>query len=152
MKIGRGLGILGGLLLATSCSVEKENLSPTTSIFDEIQSYTSKNIQQEIENQSNFILYSSEITNSFKAVKNLSYPIINSEISNLQFYITKFIYATQAYNDIDKEKAFSKYEKAYKKVKKLKNKLPDEEQQRLNQFLVKVKTNMSLIETIKDNL
>ena len=142
MKIGRGLGILGGLLLATSCSVEKENLSPTTSIFDEIQSYTPKNIQREIENQSNFILYSSEITNSFKAVKNLSYPIINSEISNLQFYITEFIYATQAY----------KYEKAYKKVKKLKNKLPDEEQQRLNQFLVKVKTNMSLIETIKDNL
>ena len=38
MKIRRGLGILGGLLLATSCSVEKENLSPTTSIFDEIQS------------------------------------------------------------------------------------------------------------------
>ena len=152
MKIGRELGILGGLLLATSCSVEKENLSPTTSIFDEIQSYTPKNIQREIENQSNFILYSSEITNSFKAVKNLSYPIINSEISNLQFYITEFIYATQAYNHIDKEKAFSKYEKAYKKVKKLKNKLPDEEQQRLNQFLVKVKTNMSLIETIKDNL
>ena len=151
MKIRRRLGILGGLLLATSCSVEKENLSPTTSIFDEIQSYTPKNIQQEIENQSNFILYSSEITNSFKAVKNLSYPIINSEISNLQFYITEFIYATQA-SHIDKEKAFSKYEKAYKKVQKLKNKLPDEEQQRLNQFLVKVKTNMSLIETIKDNL
>ena len=152
MKIGRGLGILGGLLLTTSCSVEKENLSPTKSIFDEIQSYTPKNIQQEIENQSNFILYSSEITNSFKEVKNLSYPAINPEIYNLQFYITEFIYATQAYNDIDKEKAFSKYEKAYKKVKKLKNKLPDEEQQRLNQFLVKVKTNMSLIETIKDNL
>ena len=145
MKIGRGLGILGGLLLTTSCSVEKENLSPTKSIFDEIQSYTPKNIQQEIENQSNF-------TNSFKEVKNLSYPAINPEIYNLQFYITEFIYATQAYNDIDKEKAFSKYEKAYKKVQKLKNKLPDEEQQRLNQFLVKVKTNMSLIETIKDNL
>ena len=48
MKIRRGLGILGGLLLATSCSVEKENLSPTTSIFDEIQSYTPKNIKKEI--------------------------------------------------------------------------------------------------------
>ena len=78
MKIRRGLGILGGLLLATSCSVEKENLSPTTSIFDEIQSYTPKNIKQEIE----------EIKEKYK----------DSDFDRLTDREEKFIYGTNPYS------------------------------------------------------
>ena len=75
---------------------------------------------------------------------------MNEEVLALKFTISEYLYAVKEHNMIGKEKSFFNYEKSYKKLQKLKNKLNPEEQDILNRFLVKIKTNISLIESLKD--
>lgn len=56
------------------------------------------------------------------------------------------------HNTVGKEKALYNYEKSYKKIQKLKNNLNEDEQEILNRFLVNIKTNVTLIESLKDTL
>lgn len=144
------LSILGAtsVLFFVSCSVEKVNLSPTTQTLSNISISTPENVFKEIKKDANFIKYSSEITNSFSSVTYFSTKEVNKEIYELKFFISEYIYATQEHNTIGKENAFYNYEKSYKKLQKFKNKLPVEEQEILNRFLVNIKTNISLISSI----
>lgn len=135
------------ILSIVSCSVEKANLSPTSNIVSDISS--SKDFSKSFENDTHIIKYSSEITNSFSNLPSFSTKEINSEISNLKFNVSEYIYATREHNTIGKEKAIFNYEKSYKKIQKLKSKLSIEEQEILNRFLVNIKTNISLIESLK---
>lgn len=141
------LCFLGIVLLATSCSVEKMGISPTANLIsnEKKAEISAKNFGNNIE----LIKYSSEITN---ALEQYSFPQkeVNKEISDLKFYVQEYLYAIREYNTIGREKAFYKYEQAYKKAQKQKHKLREEEQEILNRFLVNIKTNMSLIENLKD--
>lgn len=135
------------ILSIVSCSVEKANLSPTSNIVSDITS--SKDFSKSFETDTHIIKYSSEITNSFSNLPSFSTKEINSEISNLKFNVSEYIYAIREHNTIGKEKAVFNYEKSYKKIQKLKSKLSIEEQEILNRFLVNIKTNISLIESLK---
>ena len=94
--------------------------------------------------------YSAEITNSFAKNKVYSNDDVNKQIATLKFHITEYLYAVKEYNTVGKEKALYNYEKSYKKLQKQKNKLPEYEQEVLNRFLVNIKTNVSLIESLKN--
>lgn len=135
------------ILSLVSCSVEKANLSPVSNIVSDISS--SRDFSKSFESSTHIIKYSSEITNSFSQIPSFSKKEINDEISNLKFYISEYIYAIKEYNTVGKEKALFNYEKSYKRIQKLKNKLPLTEQDILNRFLVNIKTNMSLLESQK---
>lgn len=144
------LSILGivSVLFFVSCSVEKVNLSPTTQTLSNININTPEKVFKEIKADTNFVKYSSEITNSFSSVTYFSTKEVNKEIYELKFFISEYLYAVQEHNTVGKEKTFYNYEKSYKKLQKFKNKLPIEEQEILNRFLVNIKTNISLINSI----
>ena len=147
MKI---LGISFCLLLV-SCSVEKVSVSPATALLSEVSYDTFTNAADDIETKIEFINYSSEINNAFQnSLISFSKKEVNEEVSALKFTISEYLYAVKEHNTIGKEKSFFNYEKSYKKLQKLKNKLNPEEQDTLNRFLVKTKTNITLIESLKD--
>ena len=147
MKI---LGISFCLLLV-SCSVEKVSVSPATTLLSEVSYDTFADAADGIETKIEFINYSSEINNAFQnSLISFSKKEVNEEVSALKFTISEYLYAVKEHNTIGKEKSFFNYEKSYKKLQKLKNKLNPEEQDTLNRFLVKIKTNISLIESLKD--
>ena len=149
MKI---LGISFCLLLV-SCSVEKVSVSPATTLLSEVSYDTFADAADGIETKIEFINYSSEINNAFQnSLISFSKKEVNEEVSALKFTISEYLYAIKEHNTIGKEKSFFNYEKSYKKLQKLKNKLTPEEQDTLNRFLVKIKTNISLIESLKDTL
>ena len=147
MKI---LGISFCLLLV-SCSVEKVSVSPATALLSEVSYDTFADAADGIETKIEFINYSSEINNAFQnSLISFSKKEVNEEVSALKFTISEYLYAVKEHNTIGKEKSFFNYEKSYKKLQKLKNKLNPEEQDTLNRFLVKIKTNITLIESLKD--
>ena len=147
MKI---LGISFCLLLV-SCSVEKVSVSPATALLSEVSYDTFTNAADDIETKIEFINYSSELNNAFQnSLISFSKKEVNEEVSALKFTISEYLYAVKEHNTIGKEKSFFNYEKSYKKLQKLKNKLNPEEQDTLNRFLVKIKTNITLIESLKD--
>ena len=147
MKI---LGISFCLLLV-SCSVEKVSVSPATALLSEVSYDTFTDAADDIETKIEFINYSSEINNAFQnSLISFSKKEVNEEVSALKFTISEYLYAVKEHNMVGKEKSFFNYEKSYKKLQKLKNKLSPEEQDTLNRFLVKIKTNITLIESLKD--
>ena len=147
MKI---LGISFCLLLV-SCSVEKVSVSPATTLLSEVSYDTFADAADGIETKIEFINYSSELNNAFQnSLISFSKKEVNEEVSALKFTISEYLYAVKEHNMVGKEKSFFNYEKSYKKLQKLKNKLNPEEQDTLNRFLVKIKTNISLIESLKD--
>lgn len=141
------LRIFGLLIffIVGSCAVDKVNLSPTSNFFSGVITETPQKLSEAIEASISFTKYSSEITNSFSTLINFSKKEVNKELSLMKFYVSEYIYASQEGNKVGEERAIQQYKESYKKLQKLKLKLPYDEQELLNRFLVKIKTNISLI-------
>lgn len=142
---------LGICFLAVSCSVEKVNLSPTTSIFTTTKNTSAKSISKDINDNIDFIKYSSEITNTLSLRDDFENKEVNKTFADLKFNITEYIYAIREHNTVGKEKAYYNYENSYKKIQKQKGKLSPENQEILNRILVNVKTNLNLIASLEPN-
>lgn len=136
-------------LISISCATEKPSTSPTRNLLTNISETTPSNINRSISNDLDLMRYSAEITNSFANSKPCSNKNINEEVATLKFNVNEYLYAVKEYNTVGKERALYNYEKSYKKIQKLKNKLPEYEQEVLNRLLVNIKTNITLIESLK---
>lgn len=131
------------LLIASSCATEKLNSSPITGNF-----YTeSKNVEtKDFSININDNVSASEITNlisTFPTFKNLA---LNEEINSLKYTLQNYLYAVDAGNVAGKNRNFSGVEKSYKKIQKLRKNLGVDDNELLNRYLVKIKTNITLIE------
>lgn len=143
-----GLGIC---FLMMSCSVEKVNLSPTTSALSDTKNISPQRLSKDINHNIDFIKYSSEITNTLSLRNDFSNKEVNKTFADLKFNITEYIYAIREHNTVGKEKAYYNYENSYKKIQKQKSKLTPENQEILNRILVNVKTNLNLISSLHPN-
>ena len=153
MNVLKVLGIIGICgFVVSACATEKNNLSPTTALIANISEKTPEDVVKNISDNLDLIKYSSDITNAFSSCSSFLQKPVNEEFSNLKFYITEYLYAVKEHNTMGKEKALYNYEKSYKKIQKLKNNLNEDEQEILNRFLVNIKTNITLIESLKDTL
>ena len=144
-KMGKlNLGYILLLFISISCSVEKFNLSPVGESRAENNSkitdfsYTAKKNQ---------IIYSSEITNLIASFPKFKNDAVNSEVSNLKYYLKDYVGAMEAYNINGLNVARRKFEKSYKKLQKLRKYLNADDDQVLNRYLVRIKTNISLLES-----
>lgn len=138
------------ILLLSSCATEKVNLSPISANFTGTSS--SKLSADTFENAGNnveFIKYSSSLTNICNTFPKFKNQEVNKEISRLKFNISEYIYAVKEHNKVGKEKAFYNYEKSYKKIQRLRSGLTEDEQNLLNRFMVNIKTNITLLESLK---
>lgn len=128
------------LLLAVSCSAEKINLSPigTMSSSSEIYSYSERK---------NLIVYSSEISNLITSFPKFKNDAVNEEVGKLKYYLKDYIGAMEAYNMNGLNTAQRNFEKSYKKLQKLRKYLNKDDDQVLNRYLVRIKTNMTFLES-----
>ncbi|QDP84997.1 hypothetical protein FNJ88_05280 [Chryseobacterium sp. SNU WT5] len=132
------------LLFALSCSAEKINLSPIGNSIAEIDLETTSYNYKE---RKNFIIYSSEITNLLSSFPKFRNEALNNEIAKLKYHLKDYIGATEAYNINGRNNAHRNFEKSYKKLQKLRKFLNKDEDQVLNRYLVRIKTNMTFLES-----
>ena len=133
-------------ILWTSCSVEKVNLSPLSNSFT---SYSlSSNLVENSSKSFDKVNYLSEITNTLSEFPTFSVQNLNAEIYKMKLYISDYIYAIKQNDNANKTKAYKNFTTTYKNIQNLKSNLTPEEIELLNRYLVKIKTNISLIDSI----
>lgn len=132
-------------ILWSSCSVEKVNLSPFSNSFTNysLSSNTINNSEKSLEK----VNYISEITNTLSEFPTFGFKNIDAEIYKMKLHIADYVYAIKQKNTVQQSKAFLNYTETYKNIQNLKSNLSQDQLELLNRYLVKIKTNMSLIDS-----
>lgn len=144
------LGIL--LILSSSCASEKPNFSPlSTSFYSESKGDTNKgnkSININIKENVN----ASEISNLISTFPKFKNGDINEEVTGLKYSLQNYLYAIDAGNVSGKNRAIKSFEKSYKKIQKIRQRLNKDDDEVLNRYLVRLKTNINVIEdSLKGN-
>lgn len=130
-------------LLAVSCSSEKVNISPVSDTF--LASSGSFNYTQDQ------TVTASEISNLISTFPRLRNDAVNKEVSNLKAALSNFLRAHQSSNVILSNTATLEYEKSYKKIQKLRQYLTSDDEEVLNRYLVRIKTNIAFLQQEVDS-
>ena len=128
------------MFLALSCSAEKINLSPIGAMSGSSAIYS-------YDDRKNLIVYSSEITNLVASFPKFRSDAVNAEVTKLKYHLKDYIGAMEAYNINGLNRAQRNFEKSYKKLQTLRKYLNSDEDQVLNRYLVRIKTNMTFLES-----
>lgn len=96
-----------------------------------------------LEQRKNLIFYSSQLTNNISSFPKFSNDAINREVLHLKDNIKDYIAAIEAFNINDVDISEEKFEKSYKKLQHLRRFLKSDEDEVLNRYLVRIKINMS---------
>ena len=146
MKKNRFFVLCVSAFLSTSCAIEQNNLSPFSKSFSE------ETAPQSLEESYNYAIKdnvnAAEITDLISSFPKFRNDGINKEVSRLKTNLQDYLYATEAFNTKRKEKAYENFEKSYIKIQNLRKYLNEDENQILNRYLVRIKTNVSVIESI----
>lgn len=136
------------LLIITSCATEKPNVSPlSTSFYSE-----ARKAEADAESNSSFSINinenvnAAEITNLISTFPKFKNTAVNEEINSLKYTLQNYLYALDAGNKSGKNKTLKNLEKSYKKIQKLRNYLNKDDNEILNRYLVRLKTNVTFIE------
>lgn len=139
--------LLVSILSVISCATEKTNVSPIANTLagnNVVSSgQLSSNIQQSTVANSN----ASELTNLCSKFPLFSNEPMNLEVKNLKIYIQNYIYAVEANNTNGKTRELKKVENSYITIQKLRKNLRQLENDQLNSYLVKIKRNITALET-----
>ncbi|WP_027376037.1 hypothetical protein [Kaistella palustris] len=136
------LSYLAIFIFSLSCSVEKINLSPVGAAAYES---TAKSPAYSLTEKQNLIVYSSEITNLLATFPKFRNDAVNREVIRLSYYLKDYIGAIEEHNKKGLEKSTANFEKSYKKLQTLRRYLNKDEDEVLNRYLVRIKTNLSQI-------
>ena len=132
------------LLTTLSCSVEKTNISP---IGDSFSSTNPKIAPYTLSEKKKLIVYSSEVSNLISSIPKFKNDAVNAEVLTLKTHLKHYLTGINTRNEKEIKSALKSYEKSYKKLQNLKNYLKQSENDVLNRYLVRLKTNMNLINT-----
>jgi len=152
----RRLSFFGVLIviITSSCATEKPNFSPLSNSFyseskgSDSEKGSKKNIEINIKENVN----ASEISNLIATFPQFKHTALNNEITTLKYSLQNYLYAIDASNSSGKNKALKSFEKSYKRIQKLRVSLDKDNNEVLNRYLVRLKTNISAIEdSIKGN-
>ena len=136
------------ILLTSSCATEKFNLSPLSNNFysetkgSDSDRGSKKSFNINIKENVN----ASEISNLISTFPKFKNDGLNEEITSLKYSLQNYLYAIDANNSTGKSRALKSFEKTYKKIQKSRQKLDKDDDEVLNRYLVRLKTNVSVIE------
>ncbi|ASW74869.1 hypothetical protein IQ37_18660 [Chryseobacterium piperi] len=139
-------GIL--LILTSSCATEKLNFSPLSNNFysEAKGSDSDRGLKKSIDINIKENVNASEISNLISTFPNFKNVSVNEEVISLKYSLQNYLYAIDANNVSGKNRAIKSFEKAYKKIQKLRQNLSKDDDEILNRYLVRLKTNISVIE------
>ncbi len=130
------------LFFIISCSTEKINLSPTgDTLFGDNGTYVP------LEGRKNLVVYSSEITNLIASFPKFRNDGVNLEVKALKSHLRNYVDAMKGYNQVEMERSYSRFERSYKKLQKLRKFLNQDEDEVLNRYLVRIKINMNNLQS-----
>lgn len=144
----------GVLLIITSCATEKLNFSPLSNNFysDSKGSDSDRGVKKGFDINIKENVNASEISNLISTFPQFKYAALNEEITSLKYSLQNYLYAIDANNLSGKNRALKSFEKSYKKVQKLRQNLNKDDNDVLNRYLVRLKTNITVIEdSLKGN-
>ena len=136
------------LILTTSCATEKLNFSPLSNNFyseakgSDSDRGTKKSIDINVKENVN----ASEISNLISTFPTFKNTALNNEVTSLKYSLQNYLYAIDANNLSGKNRAIKSFEKSYKKIQKLRQQLNKDDNEVLNRYLVRLKTNITVIE------
>lgn len=94
------------------------------------------------------IVYASSISNLVSTFpKFVNNNEINEEDENLKVALSGYLFGIRNFDKEQQEKSMNDIEKYYKKIQKLRNSLTEDEDNVLNQYLVKIKTNLNFLKS-----
>lgn len=126
-----------------SCVTEKSNTSPVAASVA-IENKSNEGVDSSLKITENS--YAAEVTNLLSTFPVFSKKEVNDEVSVLKFSLQNYLYAIDAGNTRAKNKQLKSMEKSYRKIQKLRDSLSTDENDVLNRYLVRIKTNMAIIE------
>lgn len=138
------LGLFAGFICMSCASEKITTLSPIGKVEDgfSTMSYGAR---------SSTNIHAAEITNLIASFPKLRNDAANNEINKLKTHLKNYIYALDSYNMIERAKILRKVESSYKNVQKLRKYLNPDDDQIINRYLVRIKTNISSIEATFDD-
>ncbi|MFC4685642.1 MAG: hypothetical protein BGO86_08540 [Chryseobacterium sp. 36-9] len=92
------------------------------------------------------IVYASSISNLISTFPKFRNDAVNREVSSLKNSLTNYLLAIRNFNLADKHNSLREFEKYYKKIQKLRKFMTRDDDEVLNRYMVKIKTNMNLLE------
>lgn len=150
----RKLFFFGVLLIITSCATEKLNLSPLSNNFysETKGSDSDRGAKKGFDINIKENVNASEISNLISTFPKFKNNNLNDEVTSLKYSLQNYLYAIDANNSAGKNRAVKSFEKSYKKIQKLRQQLGKDDDEVLNRYLVRLKTNISVIEdSLKGN-
>lgn len=132
-----------------SCSTEKITFSPVGGNLSSLNSATPLN--RNFKEKSDVVFYSSELTNQMSTFPKFKNSAVNEEVAVLKKYIKDYVYALQVYNIDEKAQALDRVERSYKKIQKLRNFLNSDDDNVINRYLVRIKSNIAKLESINNS-
>ncbi|MCT2408088.1 hypothetical protein NZD88_11105 [Chryseobacterium antibioticum] len=150
----RKLFFFGVLLIITSCATEKLNLSPLSNNFysETKGSDSDRGAKKGFDINIKENVNASEISNLISTFPKFKNNNLNEEVTSLKYSLQNYLYAIDANNLAGKNRAVKSFEKSYKKIQKLRQQLDKDDDEVLNRYLVRLKTNISVIEdSLKGN-
>lgn len=142
------------LLIITSCATEKLNLSPLSNNFysETKGSDSNRGAKKGFDINLKENVNASEISNLISTFPKFKNNDLNDEITSLKYSLQNYLYAIDANNPAGKSRSIKSFEKSYKKIQKLRQQLDKDDDEVLNRYLVRLKTNISVIEdSLKGN-
>ena len=129
----------------TNCAVEKFNMSPINSTIStgndsgSLESRLGKAMQNNVN--------AAEITNLISTFPKFRNDGVNLEVSRLKQHLQNYLYAYGAYDINGKNRNLREIERTYKKIQRLRQYLNKDEDEIINRYLVRLKTNLSELES-----
>lgn len=141
--IRKFVGVLVFSFYLIACSSEKVNLSPVSDNLSN-DSYTF----EEVGMKTKIVTYQSEITNLISSIPRFKNETVNKEVSVLKDGLNTYVRASSDSDGKAQKKAFREFVQSYKKIQKLRKYLNVEQDEVLNRYLVRIKTNVNMLESI----
>lgn len=129
----------------TNCAVEKFNMSPLNSTIStgndsgSLESRLGKAMQNNVN--------AAEITNLISTFPKFRNDGVNLEVSRLKQHLQNYLYAYGAYDINGKNRNLREIERTYKKIQRLRQYLNKDKDEIINRYLVRLKTNLSELES-----
>jgi len=142
------------LIITSSCATEKLNFSPLSNGFysEAKGSDSDRGIKKNIDINIKENVNASEISNLIATFPKFKNTALNDEVTALKYSLQNYLYAIDANNLAGKDRSIKSFEKSYKKIQKLRQQLDKDDDEVLNRYLVRLKTNISVIEdSLKGN-
>lgn len=126
-----------------ACSTEKVNFSP---LSDNISNDVL--VVEEMGSKTETLVYQSDVTNLLASFPTFKNDAVDREISKLKESVSGYVRAISIDNEKKQEDYHEDFVNSYKKIQKLRKYLGKDQDEVLNRYLVRLKTNINLLESL----